>query len=551
MKDEGTSPGKLLTLKMEEKCTMNFVCSELSSNLFQKLYDQKKSSRFCDITLYVNNKIIKAHRIVLACSSPYFDSILKHHKIMREQLTVNCLNSEIFNAIVNYMYTGELTVEHSNVEELLKLADHFIIHKIVEYCIEFLGTKLNIDNCLFTYFLTKRFKLKHLGNIVENWIASHIDEVCKGEEIMQLNSSQLKDFFENKCFILSTTKALTVLSQWVLVDIEKREKEFDRLIKCFPTHVLEPVEVFKHLDTCILYNRSDICTFRFLDYLFQNNWMLSNFKARYDTLHPRFGQTPPEKLNENDPKTNKVDVSEKVETFPQNQVIPVRVKVRLKNRRQLILKKLMLFGLRPSLRMAALKMLNCKKNKYILKELEEEAEENTEEKIGIKCPICFASINDSLLLEQHLALSHSKDVTYKCSICSFVCQYHGDYLNHMKTHFSGPPFKCDYCETTTDQISKLIAHRSQHLEESIFQCTFCSFKCRQKQNFVSHLKVHTPEKSYKCDSCTKTFRFKQSLDTHMLTHSNEKTLTCDSCGFHTKFLSHMIAHKRIHAVHVK
>lgn len=78
--------------------------------------------------------------------------------------------------------------------------------------------------------------------------------------------------------------------------------------------------------------------------------------------------------------------------------------------------------------------------------------EDNDEKVGIKCPICFATINDSLLLEQHLALSHAKDVTYKCGICSFVCQYHGDYLNHMKTHFSGPPFKCDYCKSKLKDV---------------------------------------------------------------------------------------------------
>lgn len=74
------------------------------------------------------------------------------------------------------------------------------------------------------------------------------------------------------------------------------------------------------------------------------------------------------------------------------------------------------------------------------------AEVYSDEKFGVKCPICFTVINDSLLLEQHLALSHAKDVTYKCGICTFVCQYHGDYLTHMKNHFPGPPYKCDYCK---------------------------------------------------------------------------------------------------------
>lgn len=188
---------------MEDSTTMTFHSTELSSVGFQKLYEQKKSSRFCDITLYVNNKIIKAHRNVLACNSPYFDSVLKHHRIIREQLTISCLNSETFNSVLNFMYTGEITIEYSTVEELLKLADHFILTKIIEYCIEFLGTKLNLDNCLFTYFLTQRFKLKHLGNIVENWIISHIDEICKGEEILSLNSFELSDFFKNKVGIFS------------------------------------------------------------------------------------------------------------------------------------------------------------------------------------------------------------------------------------------------------------------------------------------------------------------------------------------------------------
>ncbi|KAJ8941237.1 hypothetical protein NQ318_015669 [Aromia moschata] len=532
-------------ITMESNKMMTFQSTELSSTMFQKLFEQKKSSRFCDVTLYVNNKIIKAHRNVLACSSPYLDSILKHHKIIREQLSISCLDSDIFNDILNFMYTGEITIEYSNVEELLKLADHFILTKVIEYCIEFLGTKLNLDNCLFTYFLTQRFRLKHLGNIVENWIVSHLDEICKGEEIVNLSSNRLQDFFKNKSFVLTTNKALTLLSQ-------KEGKDFDKLITCFPTNNLEPAEVFKHLDTCLLYVKSEVSLYRFLDYLLQNNWMLSNFKTRYDVLQAKYGEiTLNEKSGNVDLKQDKIIVAERNDSnFSQYNCSSILVKAKLKSRKQLILKRLMLFGLKPSLRMAALKMLTCKRKKISLLENEKDeadAEDDPDEKVGIKCPICFTTINDSLLLEQHLALSHAKDVTYKCGICSFVCQYHGDYLNHMKTHFTGPPFKCDYCDFSIEQISKLISHRAQHLDESIYQCTFCSFKCRLKQNYISHMKLHTPEKIFKCENCTKSFRFKQNLESHMLTHSSEKSLSCDSCGFHTKFLSHMIAHKRIHA----
>ncbi|CAG9826780.1 unnamed protein product [Diabrotica balteata] len=537
-------------IAVEEYPTLTFQNSNFPNVIFQKLFEQKKASKFCDITIFVNNKIIKAHRNVLACSSPYFDSILKTHKVQQEKLSVSCTDSTIFNNVLNFMYTGEISINHGIIEELLKLADHFILTTILEYCIDFLGSKLNVNNCLFTYFLAKQYKLKHLSDNIENWIGKHIDDICKGEEILGLERKQLQEFFTNKNFILTTSNALNLLSQWIQKDLEKREKEFDSIIKCFPTNDLEPIEVFKHLETNQLYSKSELCFYRILDYLIMNNWMLSNFKTRYDVLHVKYGQVSQEKIMDTDIKQKKITVTEKLDEshHVKHSVI---VKAKLKNRKQNILKKLMLFGLQPSVRMAALKMLICKKTSLLDIEEKEENEVmvDTDEKVGIKCPICFTTINDSLLLEQHLALSHAKNVTYKCGLCSFVCQYHGDYLNHMKTHFSGPPFKCDFCNFSVEQISKLISHRAHHLDESIYQCTFCTFKCRLKQNYISHMKMHTPE-TFKCEHCSKSFKFGQNLEAHLLNHSTEKNLSCDLCGFHTKFISHMIAHKRIHAADI-
>lgn len=83
---------------------------------------------------------------------------------------------------------------------------------------------------------------------------------------------------------------MNLLSQWVLRDMEKREKDFDLLVRCFPTNDLEPVEVFHHLDMSTLYNKSELCLYKILDYLITNNWMLSNFKTRYDVLQVKYGQ---------------------------------------------------------------------------------------------------------------------------------------------------------------------------------------------------------------------------------------------------------------------
>lgn len=80
------------------------------------------------------------------------------------------------------------------------------------------------------------------------------------------------------------------MSEWVLRNQENREKVFDKLLKCFHWNSFEPNEVFKHLETNILYSKSEFCLYQILHCLIQNNWMLSNFKNKYDMLHIKFEQ---------------------------------------------------------------------------------------------------------------------------------------------------------------------------------------------------------------------------------------------------------------------
>ncbi|KAF5290004.1 hypothetical protein FQR65_LT11670 [Abscondita terminalis] len=367
-------------------------------------------------------------------------------------------------------------------------------------------------------------------------------------------------------FNISSYKAVYITSEWVMKNTRMKEKDCLKLLSCVQWTNFEPTDIFRYLESFAIFSKSELCFYYFLLCLFQNNLLLPSFRNKYDELHLKYGQSTAndDKYSDNEKAAdNKITVSEKNKQTPKMNSKMFNIKPKQRNQKQRLLKRLLFCSLKPNLR-----LFLYKHHKIFFGNCDKDSVEDTEieKKTCVKCPICFTNINDSLLLEQHLALSHAKDVTYKCGICTFVCQYHGDYLNHMKNHFPGPPYKCDYCmlndywcfcfnmfltgDLTTEQISKLVAHRSKHLDESVYQCSFCSFKCRQKQNFLSHLKIHAPEKQFKCDSCIKTFRYKHNLESHKLTHTADKNLTCESCGFHTKFLSHMIAHKRIHAADI-
>ncbi len=71
------------------------------------------------------------HRCVLASCSPWFDSRLKMHKTLKEQIDIDCCqNLEAFYAVLTYCYTGQILIDRGSVGELLYLSDFFGISKL-------------------------------------------------------------------------------------------------------------------------------------------------------------------------------------------------------------------------------------------------------------------------------------------------------------------------------------------------------------------------------------------------------------------------------------
>nr|XP_008120423.1 PREDICTED: zinc finger and BTB domain-containing protein 4 [Anolis carolinensis] len=84
-----------------------------SSSLLVQLNEQRLRGQFCDITIIAEDTKFKAHKNVLAASSPYFKEVLSEESVCRQAgqiLELPDIQADVFSDILNFIYNSHLSV---------------------------------------------------------------------------------------------------------------------------------------------------------------------------------------------------------------------------------------------------------------------------------------------------------------------------------------------------------------------------------------------------------------------------------------------------------
>ncbi|XP_065092205.1 zinc finger and BTB domain-containing protein 9-like [Ochlerotatus camptorhynchus] len=102
------------------------------SNL-STVFDQLlQAESFVDVTLIGEGRPIKAHKMVLAASSPYFQTIFQETPCKHPVVIINDVKWEELKALVDFMYRGEINVAQEQIRPLLNLAQMFQIRGLTD-----------------------------------------------------------------------------------------------------------------------------------------------------------------------------------------------------------------------------------------------------------------------------------------------------------------------------------------------------------------------------------------------------------------------------------
>ncbi|XP_067389989.1 zinc finger and BTB domain-containing protein 8A-like isoform X2 [Emydura macquarii macquarii] len=129
----------------------SFLGMEISSHqvhLLQQLNEQRKQDLFCDCCILVEGKVFKAHRNVLFASSGYFKMLLSPTSKETSQPTIatfEVFSPATFTVILDFVYSGKLSLTGHNVIEVMSAASYLQMTDILSVCKTFIQSSLDIN----------------------------------------------------------------------------------------------------------------------------------------------------------------------------------------------------------------------------------------------------------------------------------------------------------------------------------------------------------------------------------------------------------------------
>uniref|UniRef100_A0A673B2N8 Zinc finger and BTB domain containing 37 n=1 Tax=Sphaeramia orbicularis TaxID=375764 RepID=A0A673B2N8_9TELE len=130
---------------MERSDSIQLDIPDFSNSVLSHLNQLRVQGRLCDIVVNVQGHSFRAHKVVLAASSPYFRDHMSLSQMSTVSLTV-IRNPCVFEQLLSFCYTGRLVLQLADIISYLTAASFLQMQHIIDRCTQILeGIHLKIS----------------------------------------------------------------------------------------------------------------------------------------------------------------------------------------------------------------------------------------------------------------------------------------------------------------------------------------------------------------------------------------------------------------------
>lgn len=231
--------------------------------LLTKMESLRQDHHLCDVILKVGSREIPAHRLVLSACSPYFCAMFTNQMLESKQLyiTLSEVDEESMETIVDFAYTGKISIHEDNVQHVLKTSSILQLSEIVSACCTFLKGQLHATNCLGIATFAQAHGCTSLGDRAMEYVQDNFSEVVEGEEFLQLNLDNILTLLNSDLIQVDSEQSVfEAMYKWLMYDLPSRQQHMPSLLRCIRLPLLPPLylsdvvyskEVLKQDPTCV------------------------------------------------------------------------------------------------------------------------------------------------------------------------------------------------------------------------------------------------------------------------------------------------------------
>ena len=99
------------------------VWNDFQSHVQVSFGELRTDTDFTDVTLACDDQSIKAHKVVLSTSSPFFKKLLKNHPHPQPLIYMKGMKANSLTAIIDFLYLGEANIFQEELDNFLALAE--------------------------------------------------------------------------------------------------------------------------------------------------------------------------------------------------------------------------------------------------------------------------------------------------------------------------------------------------------------------------------------------------------------------------------------------
>uniref|UniRef100_A0A1B0ADX9 Kelch-like protein diablo n=1 Tax=Glossina pallidipes TaxID=7398 RepID=A0A1B0ADX9_GLOPL len=207
--------------------------SDYGNTYLNGLTKMRINRKLFDFSLDVDGEVIHVHKLALAIASDYFAAMFEPDMKERKEGTVKLQDVDVdaVKALIDYIYSGIITLKEDNVEAVLSVSEIFQIVWVKEECIKFLKSNLNTGNCFRVRKLADMHSCIELQNISHRYILDNFDDLIAEEGLLLLSFEEIKEFIKNAQDVgKPEDSAYKAAINWVKHDREKRRVHLAELM---------------------------------------------------------------------------------------------------------------------------------------------------------------------------------------------------------------------------------------------------------------------------------------------------------------------------------